>query len=111
MNRPLIGIPLGDPAGVGPEIVVKSLNSDAVYEMSRPVVVGDKNTYDSVDSKNDKELPSTFMAFAPIVVPIILCNINNYLGSRTCRTSNSERYILMLNEKNHSRNFKSDFFV
>jgi GntP family gluconate:H+ symporter len=28
--------------------------------------------YDLVDSKNNKELPSTFMAFAPIVVPIIL---------------------------------------
>ena len=25
MQRPLIGIPLGDPAGVGPEIVVKAL--------------------------------------------------------------------------------------
>ena len=28
MNRPIIAIPLGDPAGVGPEIVVKSLNHD-----------------------------------------------------------------------------------
>ena len=44
MNRPIIGIPLGDPAGVGPEIVVKSLNLDEIYEVSRPVVVGDKST-------------------------------------------------------------------
>lgn len=44
MNRPIIGIPLGDPAGVGPEIVVKSLNSDEIYEVSKPVVIGDKST-------------------------------------------------------------------
>ena len=44
MNRPIIGIPLGDPAGVGPEIVVKSLNFDEIYEVSRPVVIGDKGT-------------------------------------------------------------------
>ena len=44
MKRPIIGIPLGDPAGVGPEIVVKSLNHDELYELSRPVIVGDKAT-------------------------------------------------------------------
>jgi len=42
MNRPIIGIPLGDPAGVGPEIVVKSLNYDEIYELCKPVVVGDR---------------------------------------------------------------------
>ncbi|WP_028829629.1 4-hydroxythreonine-4-phosphate dehydrogenase PdxA [Proteocatella sphenisci] len=42
MKRPIIGIPLGDPAGVGPEIVVKSLSYDEIYEICKPVVVGDK---------------------------------------------------------------------
>jgi 4-phospho-D-threonate 3-dehydrogenase / 4-phospho-D-erythronate 3-dehydrogenase len=41
MNRPIIGIPLGDPAGVGPEIVVKALSNKEIYEISRPVVIGD----------------------------------------------------------------------
>lgn len=41
MSRPLIGIPLGDPAGVGPEIVVKALGEGGLYERCRPVVVGD----------------------------------------------------------------------
>ncbi|MGE5495621.1 MAG: 4-hydroxythreonine-4-phosphate dehydrogenase PdxA [Burkholderiales bacterium] len=41
MNRPLIGIPLGDPAGVGPEIVVKALKAGSLYERCRPVVIGD----------------------------------------------------------------------
>ncbi|HUX59492.1 MAG TPA: 4-hydroxythreonine-4-phosphate dehydrogenase PdxA [Bacteroidales bacterium] len=32
---------MGDPAGVGPEIVVKSLMNKSVYERSNPIVVGD----------------------------------------------------------------------
>ncbi|MGD9567692.1 MAG: 4-hydroxythreonine-4-phosphate dehydrogenase PdxA [Sedimentibacter sp.] len=40
--KPIIGIPLGDPSGVGPEIIVKSLNNEEIYEMCNPVVVGDE---------------------------------------------------------------------
>ncbi len=32
--------------------------------------------YDSIDDNNGKELPSTFMSFAPIIIPIILILIN-----------------------------------
>lgn len=42
-QRPLIAIPLGDPAGIGPEIVVKSLVSKEVNRVARCVVAGDKN--------------------------------------------------------------------
>lgn len=41
MTKPIIGIPLGDPAGVGPEIVVKALLGDEVHAVARPLVVGD----------------------------------------------------------------------
>ena len=41
MYKPIVGIPLGDPAGVGPEIVVKALLEEEVYAVSRPLVVGD----------------------------------------------------------------------
>ena len=40
MNRSLIGIPLGDIAGVGPEIVVKALADPALYATARPLVIG-----------------------------------------------------------------------
>ena len=43
MNKPLVAIPLGDPAGVGPEIVVKALTEDQVYDVSRPLILGDAN--------------------------------------------------------------------
>ncbi len=45
MNRmqapPLVAITMGDPAGVGPEVVVKALAHRALFETVRPVVVGD----------------------------------------------------------------------
>jgi 4-hydroxythreonine-4-phosphate dehydrogenase len=41
-ERPLLAITLGDPAGVGPEVVVKALATDnALYALARPLVVGD----------------------------------------------------------------------
>ncbi len=41
MTRPVIAITMGDPSGVGPEIVMKSLAHAEVYRRCRPVVVGD----------------------------------------------------------------------
>lgn len=40
-KKPIIGITMGDAAGVGPEIIVKSLQSEKVYEQSHPIVIGD----------------------------------------------------------------------
>ena len=39
--RPRIAITMGDPAGVGPEVVVKALALPAVSGMCEPVVIGD----------------------------------------------------------------------
>jgi 4-hydroxythreonine-4-phosphate dehydrogenase len=41
IHRPIIGITMGDPVGVGPEIVVKALSHESVYEACRPLVLGD----------------------------------------------------------------------
>jgi 4-hydroxy-L-threonine phosphate dehydrogenase PdxA len=40
-GRPVLGITVGDPAGVGPEIVVKALCDPAMYRAARPVVYAD----------------------------------------------------------------------
>ena len=40
--RPILGITVGDPAGVGPEIVVKALSEPALYQTIRPVVYADR---------------------------------------------------------------------
>lgn len=41
MNKPIVGITMGDPAGNGPEITVKALVHSDLYDRCRPLVVGD----------------------------------------------------------------------
>ena len=41
MNRPLIGITMGDPLGIGPEVVVKALADASLRAAARFVVYGD----------------------------------------------------------------------
>lgn len=38
--KPLIGITIGDPAGIGPEIIIKALKTEKIYEDCRPLVIG-----------------------------------------------------------------------
>ena len=40
-NRLTIGLTMGDPSGIGAEIIVKSLAKEDVYKKSIPVVIGD----------------------------------------------------------------------
>ncbi len=42
MELPVIGITMGDPAGVGPEIIVKALSDEKLFQICRPVVLGDR---------------------------------------------------------------------
>ena len=37
--RPLIGISVGDPAGIGPEITAKALALPEIYEICRPLAL------------------------------------------------------------------------
>jgi len=39
-SKPLIAITMGDPCGIGPEVVVKALASRDIYALCRPVVIG-----------------------------------------------------------------------
>lgn len=42
MKKPVIVIPIGDIAGIGPEIVVKALDHQEVNEWCHPLIVGEK---------------------------------------------------------------------
>ncbi len=42
MSKSLIAVPIGDPAGVGPEIVAKSVAAKEVFDVANCVVVGDR---------------------------------------------------------------------
>lgn len=40
-KKPILGITMGDPASIGPEITVKALSDPAIYEKCAPIIVGD----------------------------------------------------------------------
>lgn len=44
---PIIGVTMGDPVGIGPEIILLSLCNPSIYEVCRPLVFGDIRTLDS----------------------------------------------------------------
>lgn len=39
--KPIVGITMGDAAGIGPEVIVKALSHKELYDICRPIVVGD----------------------------------------------------------------------
>jgi 4-hydroxythreonine-4-phosphate dehydrogenase len=41
-ERPRLAITLGDPAGIGPEVVLKALTHEGVYAQVDPLVIGDR---------------------------------------------------------------------
>ena len=41
--KPLIGITMGDPAGIGPEVAAKTMAKKEIYEICRPIIIGDAN--------------------------------------------------------------------
>jgi 4-hydroxythreonine-4-phosphate dehydrogenase len=48
MQRPLIAVTMGDPAGIGPEIILKALTDETVMAASRPLVIGDRGVLEQV---------------------------------------------------------------
>ena len=48
-HRPVLGITMGDPAGIGPEIVIKALSDPETTKMCTPVVLGDLNILEKAD--------------------------------------------------------------
>jgi len=46
LERPIIGIPMGDAAGIGPEIVLKALAEKELYNICKPLVIGDVGCFE-----------------------------------------------------------------
>lgn len=46
--KPIIGITMGDAAGIGPEVIVKALGYKEIYENCKPVVIGDASILEKV---------------------------------------------------------------
>jgi len=53
VSLPILAITMGDVAGIGPEVVLKALAREEVYQICRPVVVGDPRAL-------ERDLPLTW---------------------------------------------------
>lgn len=77
MEKPILSIPMGDAAGIGPEITVKALAESAVHEMARLVVVGDKKVLQDAMAFSNVELTINLINdpanghFAPGIINLI----------------------------------------
>ncbi len=65
-----MGITMGDPAGVGPEIIAMALMDPVLYESCRPVVLGDSAVLsDTVSRLSEKGLVAGQITINPISTP------------------------------------------
>src|SRR3989338_8068780 len=56
---PVVAITMGDPAGIGPEIVLKALTKREIFRCSIPIIIGDKKFLKkTADSLNIPPIPS-----------------------------------------------------
>lgn len=51
MKLPVVGITTGDPAGIGPEVVLRALEDRAIFEACTPVLIGDEFHLDYIAEK------------------------------------------------------------
>jgi len=48
LDKPIIGITMGDPASIGPEIAVKALLSENIYTICKPILIGDAAVFTDI---------------------------------------------------------------
>jgi len=41
LRKPIVAITMGDPAGIGPEVILKALSDPAIHHACRPLILGD----------------------------------------------------------------------
>jgi len=51
LDKPIIGITMGDPASIGPEIALKALTEQKIYDICRPLIVGDAGVFNHIIQK------------------------------------------------------------
>ncbi|PTQ95583.1 4-hydroxythreonine-4-phosphate dehydrogenase [Mucilaginibacter yixingensis] len=50
-DKPTIGITMGDPASIGPEIAIKALLNERLYDVCNPIIVGDAGVFEDIVSR------------------------------------------------------------
>lgn len=57
MTLPRLAVAMGDPAGVGPEIIVKAFQSDEIYKRATPVIIGSASCLELAMKQTGSNLP------------------------------------------------------
>ena len=60
-KRPRIVITMGDPAGIGPEVSLRSLSCAELLSVCQPILLGDRSALKSVAERCDLEIPGQFL--------------------------------------------------
>ncbi len=75
-NRPVLGLTMGDPAGIGPEICLRAMREPAVLKLCVPVLFGDAGVLERVAKKSLGDLPvlreADFSRVSQIKEPLIV---------------------------------------
>jgi 4-hydroxythreonine-4-phosphate dehydrogenase len=64
LEKPVIGITMGDPAGVGPEIILKAFRNSKLHTICNPLVIGSTDIL-----KNTEEFVRTGLFFRAVCSP------------------------------------------
>lgn len=57
VKPPVLGITMGDPAGIGPEVIVKALARDEIWQRCVPIVIGDPKVMEEARSLSPNAPP------------------------------------------------------
>jgi 4-hydroxythreonine-4-phosphate dehydrogenase len=55
-SKPIIAVTMGDPAGIGAEVIIKALADPAIKKAARPLILGDWGVLQRARKKNSPEL-------------------------------------------------------
>jgi len=79
---PVIGITMGDPAGIGPEIIVRALQETAVLSICRPVVIGDRGVLEREASRLGLPCGFEIIEVSRLNLPEIHCGKPTVAGGK-----------------------------
>jgi 4-hydroxythreonine-4-phosphate dehydrogenase len=61
MERPVIAITMGDPAGIGPEIILKAMDRPQVLQACQPLIVGDPTILEKTAHRLGRDVSLQFI--------------------------------------------------
>src|SRR5690349_8605951 len=81
---PRIGITMGDPAGIGPEVVLKAVAEDEIKRVCVPVIIGDAqllaHTARTLDLQSGYDIIRTGEPFPDQITEPVIYHLDNISG-------------------------------